>query len=91
MGRAWKPGTGLGGTRRARQEVEVDAAGRGRNGEAVIRCQMSEDRGQTTEDKFFKVLNIEQQNKEPQNDEVITSIFEIPYSTFCGSKGRELR
>jgi hypothetical protein len=28
-----------------------------------------------TEDRWFKLLNIEQQNKEPQNDEVITSIF----------------
>ena len=28
---------------------------------------------------------VEQQNKEPQNDEVITSIFGIPCSTFCGS------
>ena len=27
-----------------------------------------------TEDRWFRVLNIEQQNKEPQNDEVITSI-----------------
>jgi hypothetical protein len=39
----------------------------------------------------FKILNIEQQNKEPQNDEVITSIFEIPSSTFCGLKTRLLR
>jgi len=52
---------------------------------------MSEVRGQTTEDKFFKVLNIEQQNKEPQNEEVITSAFEIPCSTFCGSKRGQLR
>ena len=29
---------------------------------------------------------VEQQNKEPQNDKVITSIFEIPSSPFCGSK-----
>jgi hypothetical protein len=28
---------------------------------------------------------VEQQNKEPQNDEVITSIFETPCSIFCGS------
>jgi hypothetical protein len=48
----------------------------------------AEGRGQTTDDRWFKVLNIEQQNKEPQNDEVITSIFEIPCSTFCGSKRR---
>jgi hypothetical protein len=34
----------------------------------------------------LKVLNIEPQNKEPQNDKVVTSIFEIPCSTFCGSK-----
>ena len=31
-------------------------------------------------------LNIERQNKEPQNDEVVTSIFEIPCSIFCGLK-----
>ena len=49
-----------------------------------------EDRRQTTEDRWFKLLNTEQQNKEPQNDEVITSIFEIPYSIFCGSKRRQL-
>jgi hypothetical protein len=47
-------------------------------------------RGQTTEDNWFRVLNIEQQNKEPQNDEVVTSIFEIPCSIFCGSN-RQLR
>jgi hypothetical protein len=29
--------------------------------------------------------NIEQQNKEPQNDEVVTSLFEISCSIFCGS------
>jgi hypothetical protein len=28
--------------------------------------------------------NIEQQNKEPQNDEVIPEIFDIPCSIFCG-------
>jgi hypothetical protein len=38
-----------------------------------------------TENRWFKVMNIEQQNKEPQNDEVITSMFEIPCSIFCGS------
>ena len=47
-----------------------------------------EDGGQTAEDRSFKLLNIEQQNKKPQNDEVITSIFEIPCSTFCGSNRR---
>ena len=56
---------------------------------------------QRSEDRWFKVLHtrpprlseqapdgrkVEQQNKEPQNDEVITSIFEIPSSPFCGSK-----
>jgi hypothetical protein len=50
--------------------------------------QQSEERGQTTDHRLFKLLNIEQQNKKPQNDEVITSIFEIPCSTFCGSKRR---
>ena len=44
-----------------------------------------------TKDRWFKLLNIEQQNNEPQNDEVITSIFEIPYSIFYGSKRRQLR
>jgi len=43
-------------------------------------------RRQTTEDRWFKVLNIEQQKKKLQNDEVITSIFEISCSIFCGSK-----
>ena len=47
--------------------------------------------GQTTEERRFKPLNIEQQNNEPQNDEVITSIFEIPCSIFYGSKKRQLR
>jgi hypothetical protein len=51
----------------------------------------SDDRGQTTEDRWFKRLNIEQQNKEPQNDEVITSIFEIPCSIFCGSNRQQVR
>jgi hypothetical protein len=44
-----------------------------------------------SEDRWFEVLNIEQQNKEPQNDDVITSIFEIPCSTFCGSNRQQLR
>jgi len=48
----------------------------------------SEVGGQKSDGRWFKVLNIEQQNKEPQNDEVITSIFEIPCLTFCGSKRR---
>jgi hypothetical protein len=47
--------------------------------------------GQTPEDRWFKLLNIEQQNNEQQNDEVITSIFEIPCSIFCGSKRQQLR
>jgi len=42
-------------------------------------------RGQKSEVRWFKILNIEQQNKEPQNDELITSIFEIPCSIFYGS------
>jgi hypothetical protein len=42
-------------------------------------------------DRWFKLLNIEQQNKEPQNYDVITSIFEIPCSIFCGSKRRQFR
>jgi hypothetical protein len=32
-------------------------------------------RGRKSEVRWFKLLNIEQQNKEPQNNEVITSIF----------------
>jgi hypothetical protein len=36
---------------------------------------------------MVKVLNIEQQNKKPQNDEVITSIFPPEAdSIFCGSR-----
>ena len=38
-----------------------------------------------TEVSSFKVVNIEQQNKKPQNGEVITSIFKIPCSILCGS------
>jgi hypothetical protein len=61
----------------ASPEGEADGGQAWRNGETAMR-------GQRTDDRWFKVLNIEQQNKEPQNDEVITSIFEIPCSTFCG-------
>ena len=50
----------------------------------VVRGQ----RGRRTDDRWFTAMNIEPQNKKPQNDEVITSIFEIPCSTFCGSKRR---
>jgi hypothetical protein len=48
-------------------------------------------RGRKSDDRWFKALNIEPQNKEPQNDEVITSIFEIPCSIFCGSMRRKLK
>ena len=42
-----------------------------------------------TEYRWFKVMNIEQQNKELQNYEVIISIFPPEAdSTFCGSKER---
>ena len=51
-----------------------------------VRDQRNDDGGQRTDDRWFKLLNIEQQNKEPQNDEVVTSIFDIPCSIFCGSK-----
>jgi hypothetical protein len=51
---------------------------------AAGRRQRATGRGQKTDDRWLKVLNIEQQNKEPQNDEVITSIFEISCSAFCG-------
>ena len=54
--------------------------------DASQRSQKSEVRGRRADDSWFKVLNIEPQNKKPQNDEVITSIFEIPCSIFCGSK-----
>jgi hypothetical protein len=53
--------------------------------------QKSEVRDRKSDDRWFKVVNIEQQNKEPQNVEVITSIFDIPCSIFCGSKRRQLR
>jgi hypothetical protein len=54
----------------------------------ALKRRDGDERGQRTDDRWYKVLNIEQQNKEPQNDEVITSIFEIPCSTFCGSRRR---
>jgi hypothetical protein len=45
-----------------------------------------------TEDRSFKVVNIEQQNKEPQNDEVITLIFPPEAdSLFCGSNRQQVR
>jgi hypothetical protein len=57
------------------------------NGETEI-----EIRGQKSDDRrhmWCKLPNIEQQNTEPQNDEVITSIFPpAADSTFCGSKRR---
>jgi hypothetical protein len=46
---------------------------------------------QRSEDRWLKLLNIELQNNEPQNDEVITSIFETPCSIFYGSKKRQPR
>jgi hypothetical protein len=55
------------------------------------RGQKSEVRGQRSEVRGFKILNIEQQNKEPQNAEVITSKFDIPCSIFCGSNRQQLR
>jgi len=49
-------------------------------------------RRQRADYRWFKVLNIEQQNKEPQNDEVITSIFPPDAdSIFCGSKRWQTR
>jgi hypothetical protein len=51
----------------------------------------SEDRRQMTEERGFNGVNIEQQNKEPQNDEVITSTFPPEAdSIFCVSKRRQL-
>ena len=57
-----------------------------RNQKSEVGDRKSDDRGQMTDNRSLKVVNIEQQNKEPQNDEVITSIFGIPCSIFCGSK-----
>jgi hypothetical protein len=54
-----------------------------RHGEKT-RGRRSEVRGRKSEDRSFKALNIEQQNKEPQNDEVVTSIFKIPCLIFYG-------
>ena len=51
----------------------------------AVGADKSEVRIQTREDRCFITLNIEPQNKKPQNDEVITAIFEIPCSIFCGS------
>jgi hypothetical protein len=53
------------------------------------RRRRRDDRGQTTEGRSFKALNIEQQNTEPQNDVVITSIFEIPCSIFSCLKSND--
>jgi hypothetical protein len=56
---------------------------------------MSEDRRQIVQSSEYPPASpegeadggqVEQQNKEPQNDEVITSIFEIPCLVFCSSK-----
>jgi hypothetical protein len=59
----------------------------------LVKTSLSQSRGcllrgwsQRLDGRGFKLKNIEQQNKEPQNDEVITSIFEIPCSIFCGSQ-----
>jgi hypothetical protein len=81
--RAW-------GTRRRAQVTTKLRDGRDeeeRDQRSEVGGQKTDDRGRTTEDRRFKVLNIEQQNKEPQNDEVITSIFPPEAdSIFCGSK-----
>jgi hypothetical protein len=64
------------------------------------RGKKTEDRGQTVQNTEYPPASpegeadggqVEQQNKEPQNDEVITSTFEIPCSIFCGSERRQLR
>ena len=58
----------------------------GKGNVVVPSGQVSDER---TEDRCSKALNIEQQNKEPQNDEVNTSIFPPEAdSIFCGSKRR---
>ena len=59
----------------------------------IPKVERDGDRGQRSEvgGQRIEVLNIEPQNNKPQNDEVITSTFEIPCSTFCGSERRELR
>jgi hypothetical protein len=60
---------------------------------------MADDRGQIVQSSEYPPASpegeadggqVEQQNKEPQNDEAITSIFEIPCSIFCGSKRLQL-
>ena len=52
---------------------------------AEVGGQRSEVRSQRLEGRSYQTLNIEQQNKEPQNDEVITSIFPPEAdSIFCG-------
>ena len=61
-----------------------------RSQEPEEREQKSEIRGQKSDGRGFKILNMEQQNKEPHNAEVITSIFDISCSIFCGSKERQL-
>ena len=63
----------------------------GRRGERVSRGEKSEVVSRRSEDRLQMVASTEcqQQNKEQQNDEVITSIFDIPCSIFCGSKGRQ--
>ena len=67
------------GSRRDRDAAKERDERAGETGEKGIRGQKSEIGSQRSE-----VLNIEPQNKKPQNDEVITSIFEIRCSTFCG-------
>jgi hypothetical protein len=42
--------------------------------ESAVRVQETGEKRQRTDDGGSKLLNIEQQNREPQNDEVITSI-----------------
>jgi hypothetical protein len=44
------------------------------------------DEFKSTQPPLLEALNIEQQNTEPQNHEVMTSIFDIPSSIFCGLK-----
>jgi hypothetical protein len=72
---------------------------RGTRGAKKIRRQRSEVRRQIIQSGEYPPASpegeadggqVELQNKEPQNDEVITSICEIPCSIFCGSNRQQL-
>jgi hypothetical protein len=71
-----------------------------RRGAKKLRHQRSEVRRQIIQSGEYPLASpegeadggqVELQNREPQNDEVVTSIFEIPCSIFCGSNRQQLR